>query len=324
MSETPAVPVAEPGLTPNQRRIWSQLLDRDGLVPRPVFDDGLADRLREELEAGLEPHLSRLGQGTPLTVNKFTLGYVHTCEGRFRAERSKPFDWTIAKLRGRVAHRAIEASIMSSRDSTPLDLIDRSLERISQDGDGAAEFLGSLSAIEVGQLKGEANDAVLKFLSDWPPISRRWIPRVESTARVSLGDGAVSLRAKYDLAFGQPNGMEARVLIVDFKTGGEYGRYADDLRFYALVETLRTGVPPFRIASYYLDAGTFQVESVTEDLIASAMRRTVDGVRTMLEVAAGREPALSPGAWCRYCPAKDECVAGMHHLASQRNQVDEA
>jgi len=311
--------MSEPGLTPNQRRIWSELLDRDGLVPRPVFDDGLADRLRKDLEDGLAPRLSALADGEYITVNKFTLGYIHSCEGRFRAERAKPFDWTIAKLRGRVAHRAIEASVMSARDSTPLDLIDRSLERISQDGDGAAEFLGSLSSIEVGQLKGEANDAVVKFLSDWPPISRRWIPRVESSVRVPIGDGAVSLRAKYDLAFGQPNGMEARVLIVDFKTGGEYGRYADDLRFYALVETLRTGVPPFRVASYYLDAGTFQAETVTEDLLASALRRTVDGIRTMLEVIGGREPALSPGAWCRYCPANTECGPGLQQLASVRS-----
>lgn len=313
----------EPGLTPNQRRVWSELLDRDGLVPRPVFDDGLADRLRKDLESGLASQLARLPEGEYLAVNKFTLGYIHSCEGRFRAERAKPFDWTIAKLRGRVAHRAIEASIMSARDSTPLDLIDRSLERITQDGDGAAEFLRSLTTIEVGQLKGEANDAVVKFLSDWPPISRKWIPRVESNARVQLGDGRVSLRAKYDLAFGQPNGMEARVLIVDFKTGGEYGRYADDLRFYALVEALRTGVPPFRVASYYLDAGTFQIEAITEDLLASAVRRTVDGVRGMLDVIIGREPVLTPGAWCRYCPANETCGPGLQQVSAMRGVAAE-
>ena len=36
------------------------------------------------------------------------------------------------------------------------------------------------------------------------------------------------------------------------------------MRFYALVMTLRFGVPPYRAASLFLESGTWQSEDVTE------------------------------------------------------------
>ena len=75
--------------------------------------------------------------------------------------------------------------------------------------------------------------------------------------RVDLCDERIVLRGKYDLALGRAQGTEARVLIVDFKTGDRHGSHLDDLRYYALLETIRNGVPPFRVATYYLDASTF-------------------------------------------------------------------
>jgi hypothetical protein len=308
------------GLAPNQKRIYAELLALgEGAVPRPAHRDDLAAELRETLEKDLTPLSGMLGADDDVLVNKFALHQVHACEGLFRASAAEPFDWSVAKLRGRVAHKAIEASILSPRALPPLDLVDHAIERIAADGDGASQFVRSLSPLDLAQLKGEANDAVVKFLTDWPPVERAWIPRVESGVRVPLCAGRVVLRAKYDLAFGRPAGTEARVIIVDFKTGGEYARYSDDLRFYALVETLRSGVPPFRVASYYLDTGDFFVETVTEELLALAARRTVDGVRAMLETReGGRAPRLTPGGWCRFCPAQSGCEAGLQYLAAAR------
>ncbi len=319
------------GLAPNQVRIYTELLALGeaggggglGGLPRPTHRADLAAELRDALEKDLTPLSGALAGDEDVLVNKFALYQVHACEGLLHASRAEPFDWSVAKIRGRVALKAIEASILSPRVLPPLDLVDHAIERIASDGErGEAQFVRALSPLDLAQLKGEANDAVVKFLTDWPPIERTWIPRVESGVRVALCDGRVVLRAKYDLAFGRPAGTEARVIIVDFKTGGEYARYSDDLRFYALVETLRSGVPPFRVASYYLDTGDFFVENVTEDLLGLAVRRTVDGARAMLETRpGGREPVLSPGGWCRFCPAQAECEPGLQYLASARERA---
>lgn len=311
------------GLGPNQKRIYAELLALGGDVPRPSHREDLADELRASLEKDLGSLVSGLEDDTDVLVNKFALYQIHACEGLLAASDAQPFDWTVPKLRGRVAHKAIEAAILTPRAMSPLDLVDHAIERTAADGDGAAQFVRSLSPLDLSQLKGEANDAVVKFLTDWPPVERTWIPRVETAARVALCDGRVVLRAKYDLAFGRPAGMEARVIIVDFKTGGEYIRYADDLRFYALVETLRSGVPPFRVASYYLDTGDFTVETITEDVLASAVRRTVDGTKAIIQTrTALRDPVLRPGGWCRFCPVQDSCGPGLQYLSSLRKDSD--
>ena len=66
------------------------------------------------------------------------------------------------------------------------------------------------------------------------------------------------LRGKVDLALGRATGTQARVLIIDFKTGQVRSAHAEDLRFYAVIETIRVGVPPFRLATFSLDSGTWR------------------------------------------------------------------
>jgi hypothetical protein len=116
------------------------------------------------------------------------------------------------------------------------------------------------------------------------------------------------LSGKIDLCLGRAAGAEARCLFVDLKTGGHYPAHLDDLRFYALVQALRIGVPPFRVASYYLDSATFAFEDVTAETLEIARRRTEDGARKMAELQAGARPAaITPCPRCRYCPIRADC-----------------
>ncbi len=126
--------------------------------------------------------------------------------------------------------------------------------------------------------------------------------------RHELHGGVITLGAKPDLALGRAVGHQARVLIVDLKTGQRYHRDADDLRFYALVETLRMGVPPFRIATFYLDTARWEHEDATEDVLEIATRRLIDGVIKLAELELGeREATYSPGPACGYCVLRHEC-----------------
>ena len=77
-------------------------------------------------------------------------------------------------------------------------------------------------------------------------------------------------------------------MIIDLKTGRPAHRHREDLRFYALVETLRTGVPPRKLASFYLDVGQPVIEDVTPAVLRTAVRRTLDGVNALIELTIER------------------------------------
>lgn len=168
-------------------------------------------------------------------------------------------------------------------------------------------WLTDASPRELADLRAGANDAVAKFVECWPPLKTAWIPRTEMRVASELCAGRVVLRGKVDLVLGQARGDEARTLVVDLKTGRAYPSHLDDLRFYALVQTLRIGVPPFRVASYYLDTATFHHEDVTVEVLHIAARRAVDGITKLLELRRGRPAAISPGPQCGWCRLAPTC-----------------
>ena len=109
----------------------------------------------------------------------------------------------------------------------------------------------------------------------------------ESRARVELLGGAVILSGKTDLSLGRPIGSVANKVIIDLKSGRPSTTHREDLRFYALLETIKLGVPPRQLASYYLESARAHPEDVTVALLQSALRRTVDGIIKIVELAAG-------------------------------------
>ena len=109
--------------------------------------------------------------------------------------------------------------------------------------------------------------------------------------------------------------MAGKVL-VDFKTGRLSPAHLEDLRFYALIETLRTGTPPRRVASYYLDQGRFVPEDVTVARLESTVARVVAGIEKMVALANGvRAPVKVTGPSCRWCPVLADCDEGRSALS---------
>ena len=292
-------------LTPRQDAVLRELMGWGG--ERPSFDRLLAVRLRELIEAGLASVAERLGRHEVL-VTKHELAQVLQCERRWLA--SEPFEWSVRTAAGTVAHRAIALGLFLRDDPSPVELVDAAVERITgEDHDwGPAAFLSGLSPAEEAELRAEAVTQVTGFVTCFPPVARSWRPSVEARVRVDLCDDRIVLRGKVDLALGQPAGSQARVLLVDFKAARPFRTHADDLRYYALLEAIRTGVPPFRVASFYLEAGRWQHEDVTEDVLLTAARRVVQGVRRMVELRVdGREATLGPGPGCAFCPERTDC-----------------
>jgi hypothetical protein len=79
------------------------------------------------------------------------------------------------------------------------------------------------------------------------------------------------------------------------------------MRFYALLMTLRFGVPPYRVASLFLDSGEWQAEEVSEETLFHAADRVVAAAPGARALLGGREPSLTPGSWCAWCPRAFVC-----------------
>jgi hypothetical protein len=122
--------------------------------------------------------------------------------------------------------------------------------------------------------------------------------------KVVLAGGRVILSGAPDLVLGR-----TRKLAIDFKSGRAWPEHPEDMRFYALLLLLRTGVPPYRVATFFLDSGEWQAEDVTEQTLERASDRVVAAARTAVELAAGRAPELRPGPYCARCPRSSGCPA---------------
>lgn len=305
-----------PPLTPVQQQTLT-VLGATG-TDRPVFDASIGAELRRELEDGLAPLVENLAEDEQLTVSKHLLSRVHGCQVRLLAEEAEPDDFvaTVPIARGTVAHKAIELGIHWSREPLPLELVDEALARLTNGEHWLTRFLQGCSDAERAELRASSGDRVAKFFECFPPLRPKWRPVTESSLYVDLLDDRVSLRGKVDLTLGTPRGNQAGKVVIDLKTGNPNPAHRDDLRFYALLDALRLGVPPRMVASFYLDSGRAETEAVTEALLHATVARTVDGAVQLTELRTGtREPVHRPGYACRWCIHLEACEVGRRWLA---------
>lgn len=307
-------------LSPKQQEMLDEVLAVG--APRPDFEPAVAERLLDRLRLGLAPLLGNMGPDDRLAISAYELRELESCERRWTA--SDWGGWSIDTLRGRVAHRAIERLVMTDEFDkhqafAPLDLVEYALGRLVDDDKprGAADFINGLLPEEREELVRDATDAATKYQANWPPLSRRWKPRVESSRWFDVFDGEdrICLHARYDLALGTPAGTQARCLIVDLKTGGAYPEHFEQVRFYALVETLAAGIPPFRVAIHYLDSGQTRVEDVSEDGLRETAERVLRAVAQMRAIRTEEvEPTTSPSPLCAYCNVYSLCSDGQEFI----------
>lgn len=319
MSDVEATDWSRSELNDAQRLI----LERLGMRPaeRPRFEPGLRDHLRLELERGIAPLVEQLGD-EDLFLSKHHLERVHGCEARYLAERDEPFAWSPAIARGIVAHKAIEIDITSKRRWASLDLIDEAIARFRNDGRGVGEWLQTAPEADIDMVRAEANNALCSFQDCWPPLDRRWRPATEVPLRAELFSGRVILAGKPDLTIGQADGQRAGKVIVDFKTGRYSPAHLADLRFYALLDAVRLGVPPRMTATYYLDAGDLHTEAIDEPILDATVARTVGAARRIIELRSGeRQPAYVPSGGCRWCPVLADCETGTAYLAERDEAI---
>jgi hypothetical protein len=309
------VPTATPPeLTPAQQRTLA-VLGAAG-ADRPSFPEGLGARLRAQLDEGLAEVVADLAPDEVLAISKHKLAQVHGCEVRLLAEEADDaFEVTVPIARGTVAHKAVELGIHWRGEPLPLDLVDEALASLATTDHWLTDFLQTCSAAERAELRSTAGDRVAKFFECFPPLEARWRPVTESSQIVDLVDGRVRLRGKVDLTLGTARGLQAGKVVIDLKTGAPTPLHRDDLRFYALLDAIRLGVPPRLVASFYLDLAEARTEPVTEGILEATVARTVDGVARLVALRAGTTaPIYRPSGACRWCPIAAECETGRRWL----------
>lgn len=298
-------------LTPSQQETLDRI--RPPADERPSYPSTLRMELRTALEGGVADVVDHLTE--PLWVAKRSLAAVNGCEASFQADQAVRFSYNTATARGQILHKAVELFVHMPGTRPPLDLVDEAMAGLENDQNAMAEFLHSLEPATRAEVRGEVGGLLTTFVDTFPPLRPAWRPTTEMSRRIGLHRDLVMLSARFDLTLGAPVDTTAGRVIIELKTGRPAPGHQDDLRFYALLETLVVGVPPLATATFYVDAGEVRVQPVNRASLDSALRRTIDGVRRLIELRIGTdEPRRRPGPPCRWCSIVGDCSEGQRWL----------
>jgi len=295
-------------LTPAQRRTLKGLIGTD---ERPVFPEETVARVRDRLEEA-----ARAFEPTePLWIGKSNLSDLGRCPGLFDAVRAGergPFAFSARFAAGRMAHKAIELEVAGREDRDPHTLVEQAAERLVED-DAFRAYWDELDPLRRDEALMDAAKTLELFRSTMPPLRhmrRELAPSTEWRVRAELLGGSLVLSGQLDLVLGAAapaEPMRATRLAIDLKTGRAWPEHAEDMRFYALLLALRFGVPPYRVATLYLDSGEWQAEDVDARVLERAADRVVEAIRAASASAAGRPLPLRPGPYCTWCPRAATC-----------------
>lgn len=292
-----------------QRRTMRDLVD---VGEGGVFDAGLEQRLRRRIESAILVDGFRLA--SPVRLWKERLNDLSRCQGLFAAhlaQEGEPFRYGRHSAEGTLVHKAIELEAGSSRAFDPHELAGRAATSLEEDRQ-FAPFWNGLDELARDGLLMSAVQTLESFRASFPPLGalrRELVPVCEHWLEASVLDGAVTVVGKVDLVLNRPDPVRSTRVLIDLKTGRAWPDHPEDMRLYALLYTLRYGVPPFRVATLFLSSGMPQCELVTEEVLERAADRVAAAVRTATGLASGAQPDLRPGPHCRRCPRRATCPA---------------
>ena len=254
-------------MTPTTLASSDDLVDalRGTSALRPAADRGLAGGLRAWLDDGV---FERLGVPEPGALR---------LSARDVAGTTPHAAGPAALLRGALVAQLLRLRVAGVGTPAPFAAASCALAASGRDDD-LAGALASLDDDERSRLAAEV-DAHGRVLAErLPDLPSRWSPRCGVRQRVGLAGGGVVLRGLVDLALGAPGGDRACVCLVDVTTSVLEARHECALAYLALLETIRCGEPPLRVAALSTADGTAIVRDVSPELLADAVGAVLDAV----------------------------------------------
>jgi hypothetical protein len=98
-----------------------------------------------------------------------------------------------------------------------------------------------------------------------PRFAPGWMPRTNDRVAIPLAGGRIVLHGTFDLVVGLPQPGTASLCALGLSTGGPWAAARRSLHYLSLLETLRSGAPPFRLALLESESGRYGVEDVREE-----------------------------------------------------------
>ncbi len=234
---------------------------RAGAATRPRFDPGLAGGLRAWLEdAAYGAAASRGDESSPLVLG--TRRLLGSAAGGWgdEAETEGTGDELLV---GALVHALFRQLVSVGTIGHPLG---DALDALAAEGsDELVERIESLAGTERALLAETVASHASQLAGLVPRFAPGWLPRTEDRIAIPLAGGRVVLHGVADLLVGVPQPDVASLCALGLTTGGPWARERRSLHFLALLETLRSGTPPFRLALLESATGRYGIEDVREE-----------------------------------------------------------
>ena len=255
----PQVRHPTPGIAPRNRGGGRDVLAllRGETAARPQFDP----QLRGGLRAWLEDAAYGLVAGRGEHAEPLFLGP--------RQLLGSPGEWRDGDdvsdelLLSHLVH-ALFRHLVSGGDVT--DALPTALAALGAVGAHAVVDRIESLTVEARAALADTLSAQAGHLADMVPrFAPGWLPRTDDRVAIPLAGGRVVLHGTFDLLVGLPHPGTASLCAIGLSTSGARARERRTLHYLALLETLRSGSPPFRLALLESATGRYGVEDVREE-----------------------------------------------------------
>ena len=251
-----------------------ELLRAEGLARLPSLG-GLAGGLRAWLEDAAYAAVSGRGEGAPPLVlgARELLGPAAVVQAGAVApeprprgagaasEPDPPHDVIVARLVHALFRQLVTVGALD-------DPLGDALDALRVRGGRADRVVAHVEALapperrSLGETVGAHASRLVALL---PRPLPEWLPRTDERVAIPLAGGGVVLRGVFDLVVDVPHGRSRSRGAVALSTGGAWGRTRRSLHYLALLDTLRSATPPFRLAQADSSTGRFGAEDVRDE-----------------------------------------------------------
>ena len=236
---------------------------RDGSGQRPRFDPGLSGGLRAWLEDAAADLVARRGEdAAPLFLGPRLLwdGPAPAADPAGRPDDPFPAEWVRSCLVRALFTQVVTTGQVEDPLGDALDAL-----RVDPSRADMVRHLDELPQAARAALAPSLRTHVENLMHLTPRFAPAWLPRTHDRVAIPLAGGRVVLSGVFDLLVGAPVPGRATLCALGLTTGGRWAQARTALHYLALLETLRSGTPPFRLALLHSAAGRYGVEDVLEE-----------------------------------------------------------
>jgi hypothetical protein len=252
---------------------------RDGSGQRPRFDPGLSGGLRAWLEDAAAELVTRRGEDAPplfLGPRLLWEGSAPAAGPLETAADPYPTDWVTSCLVRALFRQVVITGQVDDPWSDALGAL-----RVDPNRSDMARHIDEMPADARAALAASLRIHVENVMKLTPRFAAGWLPRTDDRVAIPLAGGRVVLTGVFDLLVGAPVADRATLCAVGLTTGGRWAQARTALHYLALLETLRSGTPPFRVALLHSAAGRYGVEDVLEEHLRTIVSHVVVRLSTL-------------------------------------------